>query len=479
MNRRAFLKSTTAATVGMLTAIRSAPATESNRVPLNRPNILMITCHDLGQHLGCYGVNSVQTGHLDKLAAKGVRFENFYSTSAVCSPGRGSLHTGRYPQSNGLMGLTHSPWWWKLGETERHTAAILKDLGYATFLIGFNHIDSNTQRLGYETVLLKKSKAAETVQAARELIQKAKTMKRPFFAKVGFTEVHRRFTHGTDTTKGGFVPPWLAETREIIDDLAAFQATIKYFDEQVGEILDTLESSDVAENTLVIMTSDHGIPYPSAKWSIRKAGIEVPLIVYQPDTVFSGGKVIKQVMSNVDVLPTILDFLKAEIPENIQGHSFMSFLNGKTRGEKFFAPRTKAFAQYTPDMKRDNLSRSVITDRYHLIRYFDQGRSVDYPVDVHPQLFASHLQRCKTTGTRPFVQLFDIKKDPYELIDIGSENENAAVVAELSKSLLAWMKSVNDPLLEGPLRTPYYDKAMGDFRGAEEGFDNSSKESGR
>jgi arylsulfatase A-like enzyme len=64
---------------------------------MHRPNILMVTCHDLGQHLGCYGVDSVQTDNLDKLASQGVRFENFYSTSAVCSPGRGSLHTGRYP----------------------------------------------------------------------------------------------------------------------------------------------------------------------------------------------------------------------------------------------------------------------------------------------------------------------------------------------------------------------------------------------
>jgi arylsulfatase A-like enzyme len=77
---------------------------------MGRPNILMITCHDLGQHLGCYGVESVQTDNLDRLASKGIRFTNFYSTSAVCSPGRGSLHTGRYPQSNALMGLTNPPW---------------------------------------------------------------------------------------------------------------------------------------------------------------------------------------------------------------------------------------------------------------------------------------------------------------------------------------------------------------------------------
>lgn len=433
---------------------------------MRRPNILMITCHDIGQHLGCYGVDSVQTDNLDKLASKGVRFENFYSTSAVCSPGRCSLHTGRYPQSNGLMGLTHAPWWWKLNDGERHSAEILGDLGYETYLIGFNHI-GDAKRLGYENALSEHNRATESVEAARTLIQAAKTRKRPFYAKVGFTEVHRQFTHGSDTAKGVFVPPWLMDTKDMRDDLAAFQATIKYFDERVGEILDTLEASDVAENTVVIMTSDHGIPYPGAKWTVRKAGIETPFIVYQPGTVLAGGKVFKEIMSNVDVLPTILDFLEADIPENIQGHSFLSFINGKSNKP----PRTQAFAQYSPEMKRDNLSRCVITDRYHLIRYFEAGREVDYPVDVHPQTFANHQQRCKTKGmaARPFAQMFDIKDDPYELNDIGSRKEYAAVVGELSESVLGWMKSVKDPLLEGPLKTPYYEQAMADLHSAEQG----------
>ena len=427
---------------------------------MRRPNIVLITCHDIGQHLGCYGVESVQTRNLDKLASRGVRFENCYSTSAVCSPGRGSLHTGRYPQSNGLLGLTHAPWWWKLNGTERHTAEILKDLGYETHLIGFNHV-GDAERLGYEHIPPTECQAPRTVDATREVFRTVGEKQRPFFVKVGFTEVHRHFTHGSDTAQGVFVPPWLQDTEDMRNDLAAFQATIKYFDERVGEILDALACSDVAENTLVIMTSDHGIPYPGAKWTVRKAGIEVPLILYQPGTVFTGGRIFPEVMSNVDVLPTLLDYLEGDIPENMQGCSFMPLLDGTTNT----APRTEAFAQYTPEMKRDNVSRSVITDRYHLIRYFSAGRAVEYPVDVHPQTFANHEQRCKTKwGARPFVQLFDIENDPYELEDIGSDQEHAAVVTELSSRLLTWMEEVNDPLLEGPLRTPYYDRAMTDLR---------------
>lgn len=463
MDRRDFLKSSAVAAAG-LAAARCATAGQGDgaRKAQRRPNVLMITCHDLGQHLGCYGVKTVQTPNLDGLAARGLRFANFYSTSAVCSPGRASLHTGRYPQSNGLMGLTHAPWWWKLGDEERTTAQILRDLGYATYLVGFTHIHSDPKRLGYDRRLSPRCSAVQTVQATKELIAAAGKAGKPFFAKVGFTEVHRRFTHGRDDAKGVYVPPWLQDTKQIRDDLAAYQATIKFFDERVGEILDALAASEVADSTLVIMTSDHGIPYPGAKWSARKAGLEVPFIVHQPGTVFAGGKVFTQIMSNVDVLPTLLDYLGAKIPDNVQGVSFLSLIEGKSDKP----PRAEAFGQYTPDMKRDNLSRCVITDRYQLIRYFDQGRAVAYPVDVHPQTVANHEQRCKTKGTRPFVQLYDLRADPGELKDIAAKPEKKAIVRDLSRRLLAWMKRVNDPLLNGPLRTPYYDRAIEDLREA-------------
>ena len=431
----------------------------------HQPNILMITCHDLGQHLGCYGVDTVQTPNLDKLAERGVRFSNSYSTSAVCSPGRGSLHTGRYPQSNGLLGLTHAPWWWRLNADERHSAAIFGDLGYHTCLIGFHHIDPDWQRYGYHELRSPRTQAGESVTAARDLIHEAANgdLDKPFYAKVGLSEVHRPFTHGSDDSRGVWVPPYMQDTPAVREDLAAFQATIRAFDQYVGEILDELEASSIADNTLVVMTSDHGIPYPGAKWTVRKAGIEVPLILHQPGTALTGGKVFDSIISNVDVLPTLLDWIGADIPDNIQGVSFRDVLANKADEP----PRTAAFAQYTPEMKRDNLSRSVITERWHLIRYFDQGREVDYPVDVVPQTFASHEQRCKTRGARPFAQLFDLANDPYELHDIGNDPANAERVRELSAQLLDWMREVDDPLLRGPLKTPYYEKSINDFMGTQ------------
>ncbi|HUT13630.1 MAG TPA: sulfatase [Thermoguttaceae bacterium] len=430
-----------------------------------KPNILMITCHDLGRHLGCYGVETVRSPNLDALAAEGVRFENYFSTTPTCSAARGSMLTGRYPQSNGLLGLTHAPWWWKFNEGERHLAAILQDAGYDTILVGLQHVTQGDPRsLGYQQVFSKGCQAEETVAVTRTLLREAKPSDRPFFIKVGFCEVHRvggSFAHRPpDTEKGVYIPPHLKDTEEIRDDLARYQSDIRVLDGYVGEILAALKAGDVAGNTIVVFTSDHGIPYAGAKWSLRDAGLSVPLILHQPGTSLAGGNVFGQLMSNVDLLPTLLDIVGVEIPENIQGVSFKDLIEGKTDRP----PREFVYGQRISHALRDNTGRTIRTDRYKLVRYFQEGRSVIYPTDAHPTRVAQHIERPRRNGTRPFVQLFDLQQDPDELHDVAGQPEYAAIVRELSQRLYVWMQEVDDPILKGPIATPYYRESMKAFR---------------
>lgn len=422
------------------------------------PNIVIITCHDLGQHLGCYGIETVNSPNLDRLASKGVMFRNFYSTSCVCSPGRGSLFTGRYPQSNGLMGLLHAPWWWKLNDNEKHIAQLLKVKGYNTTLIGFTHV-GEPDRLGFERHLSVNNKANETVKEASAFFKALQKESKPFFLKIGFSEVHDPYKQRADSTRGIFIPGYLVGTSEIRHEFAKFQGEIKFLDECVGRIFNAVTESEVANNTIIIFTSDHGIGFPGAKWTTRKAGIEVPFIVYQPNSIFSGGKIFNEIMSNVDVLPTLFEYAGIPLPENIEGVSFKKIISGETTIQS----RKSAFAQFTPDMKRDNQSRTVISGKYQLIRYFDAGRTVAYPLDISPSRFSAHLEREKTIGTRPFFELYNIENDPSELENLGDKKENTDIVMNLSKELMKWMESVDDPLLKGPISTPYYQKSMENF----------------
>jgi N-sulfoglucosamine sulfohydrolase len=471
LTRRQLLR---AAALGV-SAAALARAAEARGAGNKRPNILMITCHDLGQHLGCYGVKTVRSPNIDALAARGCRFERYFAAAPTCSPSRGVMLTGRYPQSNGLMGLTHAPWWWKLNDGERHLAALLAEAGYDTTLIGLQHVaQGDPKRLGYRTVLSPGRKAGETVAAAKELLHKARPdAARPRFVKVGFFEVHRAggsYEHREpDTAKGLTVPPYLKPTEAIRDDLARFQADVHALDGHVGEILSALAASQIADNTLVIFTADHGIAYPGAKWSLREAGLSIPLILHQPGTTLIGAKVHRELMSNVDFLPTLLDWIGVRIPANVQGVSFKDVLLGRATWMAQ-PPRRYVFAQRVSHALRDNTSRSVRDERYKLIRYFEQGRSVVFPTDAVPADVSRHVGRPKRRGgARPFVQLYDLEKDPHELNDVGGRPEYADVRRRLSRRLHEWMKQVDDPILKGPIATPYYRKAMQSVADDEDG----------
>ncbi len=139
-------------------------------MPTHHPNILLVHCHDLGQYLGCYGINTAQTAHLDAFAARGVRFENSYCAAPSCSLSRSALFSGRYPHSNGVMGLTHAKFAWDLHPAERHLAQILVEQGFITAAVGVVHeTGQGPQRSGYQRYQ-RGGTAEMTADAAIELL---------------------------------------------------------------------------------------------------------------------------------------------------------------------------------------------------------------------------------------------------------------------------------------------------------------------
>lgn len=421
-----------------------------------QPDVVLITSHDLGQHLGCYGVEAVDTPNLDGLAESGVRFENAVATTPVCSPARGSLLTGRYPQSNGLLGLKHAPWWWEIEAGEPVLPELLAEAGYETHLSGLQHVAPDAERLGFDHRHNPDRVAKRNAAVADEIFAGAGD-DQPIYAQFGFSETHRSFDHDPYDEDGIYVPDYLQPTEAIRDDLARFQADVNYLDSQVGAVLDAIDDHGALDDAIVVFAADHGIPYPGAKWWCRDPGVEISLLIDSPDAAFESDAAEEAVISNVDVLPTLFDALGVSVPDRVEGVSFYDYLASETSDP----PRNAAFTQYTAT---GNEARGIVTEDHTLIRNFGAGRTIDYPVDADPTIRSP--SQPPGSEPRPYVQLYERNSDPANLEDIAEDRPD--VVADLSDRVRGWMARVDDPLLRGGIRYPYHRRSLRDMYGTDE-----------
>ena len=425
-----------------------------------KPNIVLLSCHDLGQHLACYGVTTVNSPHLDRLAREGVQFSSSFCVAPSCSPSRATIYTGRYPHSNGVMGLCHSEFGWDLHPTERHLAGLLAEAGYRTALVGVQHETRRPHDMGWQEIL-PFGTCDEVARRAAEWLRDARRDGRPLYAQIGFFEPHRNFDFGgaqPDDSLGVTVPPWLVDEPSARAEFAAYQGAIRKVDSAVGYVLAALDDLGLREDTLVIFTSDHGMPFPRAKCSLYDPGISVPLIVRWPSRGWAGGRVFSEMISNIDYLPTILDAIGVPIPENVQGRSFASLPDGRK-----YAPRTEVFAEMTYHDYFD--PRRCIRTRTHKLianfstAYFFMDPSQSWrpaTITVHPEepAWAYH----------PHLELYDLQTDPLEFDNLADSPDYADLRDDLARRLLAWMEETADPLLHGPPPSPHHLATMEKLR---------------
>jgi arylsulfatase A-like enzyme len=422
------------------------------------PHVLTITCHDLGRYLGCYGVASVQTPHLDALAAAGVRFTGAFCTSPGCSPSRAALATGRYPHSNGVLGLAHHPFDWDLAPGEHHVAALLGARGYQTHLFGLQHVAMDVTRLGFDRVYGRGTGRDVAAQVAAFL--GGPLPDEPLYVEVNLEEPHRPFDQGgvaPDAARGVSVPPYLPDNAPTREDLSGLQGAIRAADEAVGRIIAALDGAGLADTTLVTFTTDHGIAMPRAKCTLYDTGIETALLLRWPGVMAGAGRVISDMVSNVDFLPTLLAAVGAPAPANLQGRSYLPLLRGDA-----YTPRDAVYAEKTYHSYYDPM-RAIRTARHKFIRNFATTFAVEVPGDVQQGgAFRSEVARY-VGSTHPDVELYDLRADPWETHNLAGRPEAAATERDLGARLWAWMAETGDPLLLGPVPSPAYRRAIGTF----------------
>jgi len=424
----------------------------------HRPNILFVTSHDLGQHLGCYGQPSVLTPALDTLALEGVRFSSSFCAAPQCSPSRAALHTGLHPHSAGVLGLSHPPFNWRI-QPGVHLVDILKQQGYATALAGIQHVTPDVSDLSYDQVL-PLSPAQVLAQSVIPLL--TGSSRQPFYLEVGFFEPHRPYEWGgnqPDSSKGVMIPSFLPESDEVRAEFALLQGMIRRLDEGVGILLDALERSGLAENTWVIFAADHGLAMPRAKCTLYDPGISVALLMRWPGGGIQGGSEIRSLVSNVDVVPTILEGLALEIPARIQGSSFWPLLQSEV-----FQARTAIYAEKTFHTAYEPM-RAVRTHEHKLILNLEISTQVDVPTDIRRSPLYP-LMREELDGHRPWLELYNLVSDPLEKHNLAGDPRYAEIEAELRQRLLSWMIETHDPLLDGPVPSPYYHRSLEWLRGS-------------
>jgi arylsulfatase A-like enzyme len=408
-------------------------------------DVVVITTHDIGRHLHCYGVKSVVSPNLDALASSGVRLALAFATAPQCSPSRASLATGRYPHNNGVMGLAHQGFDWELTPDAPHAAAIFAGLGFDTHLFGEQHVTQHSERLGFDQ--MHPTEAVEQVLASEPRVRR-------LYLEINFEETHRPYPPPGPTPRDLVIPGYLPAGREAAEEMTALEGVITRMDGAAGQVLAALDKAGRADGALVVFTTDHGLAMPRAKCTLYDPGLEVALIVRWPGGGIGGGVVGSELVSNIDVLPTLLEGAGATIPPGSQGRSFLPLLRGDA-----YEPREAIFAEKTYHSYYDPM-RCVRTQRHKYIRNFETGFAVEVPADIQQgPIFRANPSRYSTD--RPnVVELYDLETDPLEEHNLAGSPSLKAVEEELSAELWRWMRETDDPLLNGPVASPRYRQAM-------------------
>ncbi|NJL30644.1 MAG: sulfatase [Phycisphaerales bacterium] len=428
-----------------------------------RPNVVLFIPHDTGCHVSPYGVKTVHTPNCERLVREGVRFAHSFCTSPLCSPARAACVTGRYPHQNGVMGLTSDMvGGFDFYPGERHAATIFNDAGYNTVLCGFEHETPHWQKQGFQQCLSGPggwyNGGGDLRNHAREIENWVKNNQgdKPFYMQMGCHETHHAwsdFDTPPDETLGLTIPPYLKDLPEVRREVAQFQGAIRRLDDELGNILDTFDRLGLSENTIFVFTTDHGIDFPRAKGTLYDAGTGVFLFIRYPAGNWGQGRVIDDMVSQVDLLPTLLEACGIAVPGNISGRSYLPLLEGRA-----YQPNQTIFTEKTYHDTYDP-SRAVRTDRYKYIRHFEVNIFQDLRLATETRRhYMKHDWRRRTLE-----ELYDLQTDPNETHNLVADAHHQPILEKLRVSLLQWMRETQDPLLQGPVPSPHFARQLKAF----------------
>ncbi|MCB1236064.1 MAG: sulfatase [Verrucomicrobiae bacterium] len=423
-------------------------------------NLLYLHAHDLGRWIGPCG-HAVETPNLAAFAAAPgtAVFRNAHSAAPTCSPSRAALLTGQWPHRTGMLGLMHRGF--RLRDPARTLPAFLQSIGFETVLAGIQHLQPGADLRGYDRRLNRVESMTQqgwvdwaahdrgvAAGAAAYLAKKPKDG--PFFLDCGFWFPHRPFPapDADIDPETAVPPPGIPDTPATRRDMAGFLTAVRHLDRCCGVVLEALESSPHADDTLVIFTTDHGPAFPGYKCNLTASGTGVALMLRIPGRT-PARKTIDALVSQVDLFPTLGEALGVGLPDwPLAGRGLAPLLNG---GENSI--RDEVFAEVTYHAGYEPM-RSIRTATHSLVKIFDDDLSpvpanVDDSAAKDALVAGGWLER-----SREWVRLFDLRDDSAETRNVAEDPGYAAVRKQLEARLEVWMKETGDPLLAGPIAAP-------------------------
>ncbi|WP_395090537.1 sulfatase [Armatimonas sp.] len=447
-------------------------------------NILLILTEDQGTQVGYLGTPGVKTPHMDSLAQTAVVFEQAFVVYPVCSASKAALYTGMYNHANGILNntLNYHKQRAEITEVEKNVplykrnrikaevttlTEILSKAGYWQGVMHKIHV-TPAEKFPYDEFLPNPSQ-----RAATEFIRRAQATQKPWFLLYNIPNSHRPYPNSDKKPirvkpEEVTLPSYLPDTPEVRKDWAEYLAGIEEADVLTGGALAALKETNTERETLVIFLGDHGPSFQHGKMSLYDLGLRTPLMIRPP----GNAKPIrtKALVSTVDLLPTILDYVGIPTPSGIHGKSLRLLIENKpgaTGSEAVFAE----ISHLGPLPNTGMQERCVFDGRYRLI--YREGppkawrqvpadnkdpkpwgnRTYNETVRVKEQfpLAFRVLQEMDPQSfgiTLPRFELYDTKADPDELTNLAENSTHRAALQRLYSLIQAWVRQTKDPAVK-------------------------------
>ena len=457
--RRYLTRLTSAALLCVVSVV--APSSSLAQAPTRRPNILWISNEDMSPRLGAYGDAIARTPVLDRLARESVRFTHAFTTAPVCAPSRAAIITGMYQTSLGAQHMRTTED--RVPELPGPYLAVppFYVKAFPEYLRAAGYFTSNRAKTDYQFGV--PFTIWDDLGATAHWRNRADP-KQPFFSVFNLEITHESRIFPSSPARKGKplvtnladlkVPPYYPDTPVVREELARMYDNIADMDGQVGEILKQLEDDGLAENTVVFYWSDHGDGVPRAKRSLYDSGLRVPLMIRWPKTLASGsgavpGSVRDELVSFIDLAPTVLALAGVPIPTHLQGRALVG-PHAAPAPDLLFAARDRMDIEY-------DMMRSVRDRRFLYIRNF----APELPYAGHityrnqsaimQEWFRLQAER-KLTGPaalwmrmqRPAEELYDTIDDPHQIRDLSADPKHGATLVRLRSALTEWMGRTGD-----------------------------------